>query len=102
MGDGFLAWLPPTVDPMPVVLAIAAGCERADGSPWALRAGSHVGNPIRHNGDLFGNDVNLVARLCAAAEPGELVRSSGGGHAAEQLEVRGLDAPVTVWRVAIP
>lgn len=101
MGDGFLAWLPPPADPVPVVAAVVAGCTRPEGEPWALRAASHIGHPIRHGGDLFGTDVNLVARLCAAAEPGELVRSHGGTDAPEQLAVRGLEAPVAVWRVAI-
>lgn len=102
MGDGVLAWLPPDRDPVPVVRTVAEGCERPDGQPWLLRAGSHVGHPIRHGGDLFGNDVNLVARLCAAAAPGQLVRSHGGVDAPEQLDVRGLDDPVPVWREAIP
>ena len=101
MGDGVLAWLPPAADPVPVVAAMAAGCSRPSGEPWRLRAASHIGNPIRHRNDLFGNDVNLVARLCDAAEPGELVRSGGGRGAPEKLEVRGFDTPVPVWRVAL-
>ena len=101
MGDGFLAWLPPAADPLPVIAAVAAWCERPSGERWQLRAASHIGHPIRHGGDLFGNDVNLVARLCAAAAPGELVRSVGASDP-EHLEVRGLDAPVPVWRLAIP
>jgi class 3 adenylate cyclase len=102
MGDGFLAWLPPAADPVPVIAAVAAGCEQPSGDRWQLRAASHVGHPIRHRGDLFGNDVNLVARLCAAAAPGELVRSVGGIDDPEHLLVRGLDAPVPVWRSPIP
>lgn len=102
MGDGFLASMPPSADPLPVVSAVAAGCERPDADLWQVRAASHVGHPIRHNGDLFGHDVNLVARLCAAAAPGELVRSHGGSDHPEQLHVRGLDLPVPVWRVPIP
>jgi class 3 adenylate cyclase len=101
MGDGFLAWLPPTADPLPVIAAVAAGCERPTGERWQLRAASHVGHPIRHRGDLFGNDVNLVARLCDAAAPGELVCSGGGADDPEHLAVRGLDAAVPVWRMAI-
>jgi class 3 adenylate cyclase len=102
MGDGFLAWLPPAADPGPVVAAVAAGCALPNGERWQLRAASHIGHPIRHRGDLFGNDVNIVARLCQAAAPGELVRSAGGSHAPESLAVRGLDAPVAVWRSVIP
>jgi class 3 adenylate cyclase len=101
MGDGFLAWLPPTADPLPVITAVAAGCERPTGERWQLRAASHIGHPIRHRGDLFGNDVNLVARLCDAAAPGELVCSGGGTADPEHLTVRGLDATVPVWRLAI-
>lgn len=101
MGDGFLAWLPPSTDPLPVVTAVAAGCLQPSGRSWPMRAASHVGFPIRHHNDLFGNDVNLVSRLCAAAAPGELVRSSGGRGEPEHLDVRGFDAPVLVWRVAL-
>lgn len=101
MGDGVLAWLPHDRDPVPVVRSMASAFARPDGEPWLLRAASHVGRPIRHGGDLFGNDVNLVARLCGAASPGELVCSSIGDAAAELLEVRGLEDAVPVRRMAI-
>lgn len=101
MGDGVLAWLPPTTDPEPLVKAMAARCAQPSGEAWALRAASHIGSPIRHRNDLFGNDVNLVARLCDAAAPGELVRSSGGVGEPERLDVRGFDAPVPIWRVGL-
>ena len=101
LGDGFLAWLPPGKDPLPVLRSVAAGCEQPSGEPWQLHAASHVGRPIRHRGDLFGPDVNLVSRLCDAAGPGELVRSAGGYGAPESLAVRGFDDPISVWRVAI-
>jgi class 3 adenylate cyclase len=100
LGDGFLAWIPPANDPMPVLRAVADGCSHASGQPWRLHAASHVGHPIQHRGDLFGADVNLVSRLCGAAAPGELVRSTGAGTP-ELLTVRGFDAPIPVWRVAI-
>jgi class 3 adenylate cyclase len=102
LGDGFLAWLPPSADPMPVLSHVAARCERPTGVAWQLHAASHVGHPIRHGGDLFGRDVNLVSRLCDAAQPGELVRSGGGHGDPERLVVRGFEDPIPVWRVAIP
>lgn len=103
LGDGFLAWLPPTVDPLPIVVALADRCTRPTGERWRLRAASHVGHPIRHGGDLFGGDVNLVSRLCQAAEPDQLVvsRTADAGADVERLAVRGMAEPVPVARVSI-
>jgi len=103
LGDGVLAWLPPTGDVEGVARRIAAGCRRPGGEPWSLRAASHRGTPIRSNGDLFGADVNLVARLCDLAEPGELVSTLGSdsGADAEEVAVRGVDAPVAIRRTVL-
>jgi class 3 adenylate cyclase len=101
LGDGFLAWLPPSGDPMPVLRAVTVGCSGSDGQRWQLHAASHVGHPIQHSGDLFGADVNLVSRLCDAAAPGELVRSGGGRGEPESLTLRGFDDPISVWREVI-
>jgi class 3 adenylate cyclase len=46
--------------------------------------------------------VNLVARLCDAAGPGQLVRSAGGHGEPERLAVRGFEDPIPVWRELIP
>jgi class 3 adenylate cyclase len=40
-----------------------------------LRIGLHAGEPIEEHGDLFGNAVNLAARLCAVAGPSEILVS---------------------------
>ena len=101
MGDGLLAWVPPSTEPGPVLAELAGGCEQPSGQRWQLHAASHVGRPIRHRGDLFGRDVNLVARLCDAARPGELLRTAGGHGEPEHLRVRGFDEPVEVWREVI-
>lgn len=102
LGDGFLAWLPPATDALPVMARLAARCSQPTGTPWRLRAASHVGRPLRHGHDLFGGDVNLVARLCELARPDELVLSRpGDALAPEHLELRGMADPVPVARVAI-
>lgn len=105
LGDGFLAWLPPHVDPLPVVTSLAGRCVQPSGDRWRVRAASHVGHPIRHGGDLFGGDVNLVARLCDAAAPDELVLSrpleGGATDGTEHLLLRGMSEAVPVTRVAI-
>jgi class 3 adenylate cyclase len=68
-----------------------------------LRAAVHSGRPISFRGDLFGADVNLAARLCSAAQPGELVMTTAPSDpAAESLNVRGLRDPISVTRMVVP
>jgi adenylate cyclase len=43
--------------------------------PLAVHAGIHFGQVIRVGGDVFGDAVNLTARLAASAKPGELLAS---------------------------
>ena len=40
-----------------------------------LRAGIHLGRPRKVGGDYLGVDVNVAARLCDAARPGEILLS---------------------------
>jgi adenylate cyclase len=40
-----------------------------------LRVGTHVGRPRRLGGDYFGVDVNVAARIAAAADAGEVLVS---------------------------
>jgi adenylate cyclase len=79
MGDGHMA-----VFPLPVADAVAAACEAVAavarielaGHRPALRAGLHVGSPRRLGSDWFGVDVNVAARVGAAAGPGEVLISA--------------------------
>jgi adenylate cyclase len=43
--------------------------------PLAIHAGVHFGHIIKTHDDLFGDAVNLTARLAACAKPGELLAS---------------------------
>lgn len=98
LGDGVLLALPPGQDPARLVRGLARTLAAGD-PPWRLHAGAHVGCPIRHGGDVYGRDVNLVARLCAQAQAGEmLVTDEGGGQA---VELAGVDAPVQVRRLPL-
>ncbi|OOZ75453.1 hypothetical protein BOW50_11540 [Solemya velum gill symbiont] len=38
-----------------------------------LRIGLSAGEPIEEHGDLFGTSVQLAARLCSHAEPGQVL-----------------------------
>lgn len=101
LGDGFLGWLPPTADPLPTLRAIAAACTLPSGEQWPLRAACHRGSPIQFRGDVFGADVNLVARLCATAQPDELLCSMPVGPGLESVALRGLAEPVAIRREAL-
>ena len=107
LGDGFLAVLPPEADVVPTVRRVArrfSSRNPDDTQSVSLRFGVHRGCPIRHGGDVFGADVNLVARLCQAAAPDELVASAvsaAGAADREVLMVRGLDTGVPVVRADV-
>lgn len=102
LGDGFLGAVDPSADPVSLLRHVRAHCTRHDGTSWPVRAAAHLGAPIRHRNDLFGGDVNLVARLCGEARPDELVVSvADPGPGEERVAIRGLDAEVAVRRVAL-
>lgn len=44
--------------------------------PIQVRIGLAAGEPIEHNHDFFGSTVQLAARLCAHAEPEQIVLSN--------------------------
>jgi adenylate cyclase len=46
-----------------------------DGFRPQLRTGVHLGRPHKVGGDYLGVDVNVAARLCDAAKPGEVLAS---------------------------
>jgi adenylate cyclase len=99
LGDGVLGALPVGADAVGALERLAGRLEHPDGGCWSIRAAAHAGRPIVLDGDVFGHDVNLVARLCAAAGADELLLSGLGNRPAdESLVIRGLDAPVVVCR----
>jgi adenylate cyclase len=77
LGDGLMAVFPDTEE------AVAAALESRDavggldigGHRPRMRAGVHVGRPRMLGGDYLGVDVNIAARVAAAAGPGEVLVS---------------------------
>ncbi len=99
LGDGVLGTIDSEADPLLPLRGLAEDLRELDGGGWQLRAAAHHGAPIHHRGDLYGRDVNLVARLCAMAQPGEaLLTVPAGASMGEAVAVRGFDDPVTVRR----
>jgi adenylate cyclase len=77
LGDGLMAVFE---QPEEAVAAAHEACEGlariqlGDHRPQ-LRAGVHVGRPRKLGGDYFGVDVNIAARVAAAARGGEVLVS---------------------------
>jgi adenylate cyclase len=73
LGDGVMA-----VFDEPAA-AVLAGCQAATAAgelhPPGLRAGVHFGRPRKLGGDYYGVDVNVAARVAAAAGGGEVLVS---------------------------
>lgn len=102
LGDGILGWLPPEADPIGPLGEVRRGMSGVRGRQWVTHSAAHRGRPIVQGGDLFGADVNLVARLCAMAGPDEvLVTAADDDRDAEWLEVRGMGQSVPVTRVSL-
>jgi len=79
--------------------------------PLLVRIGVAAGEPIEHHNDLFGSTVQLAARLCAHAEPEQILVSNAVAelcigkalpfHDLGQVALKGFDQPVHVHRVAV-
>jgi adenylate cyclase len=77
LGDGLMATFD---DPGEALEAACQASSELDdvevsGHSPRLRAGLHVGRPRRLGGDFYGVDVNIAARVAAAAGPGEVLIS---------------------------
>jgi class 3 adenylate cyclase len=82
--------------------------------PLKVRVGTAAGEPVEQNNDLFGSTVQLAARLCAHAQPEQILVSNaipdlciGKGLLFEELGevvLKGFGAPVrahaAAWREA--
>jgi adenylate cyclase len=107
-GDGALVEFASVADA--VACAIEAQTASAGaGSPIVLRIGVNLGDVILQDGDIYGDGVNVAARLEALAAPGGVcvsgvVRESLGGRIdaaftdGGEVAVKNLDRPIRVWR----
>ena len=59
----------------PAAKKVSTAPIEVDGYRPQLRTGIHLGRPRKLGGDYFGVDVNIAARLCDAAKPGEILVS---------------------------
>lgn len=80
--------------------------------PLTARIGAAAGEPIEHHQDLFGSTVQLAARLCAHAEPEQILVSNVVVELCAgkripfrdlgEVALRGFESPVRVHAVAWP
>jgi class 3 adenylate cyclase/TolB-like protein/Flp pilus assembly protein TadD len=109
-GDGILAEFPSAVSAVRCAVEIQQEMAHT-GGPIQFRIGINLGDVIHERGDVFGDGVNVAARLEALAEPGTTYVSKAvfdqvGDRIAldhENLgehQVKHIARPVNVYRVA--
>ena len=108
MGDGTLVEFPSVVEAVGCALAIQQALATEDG-PIKLRIGINLGDVIIDGDDIYGDGVNITARLEALAEPGGICISSivheSLGHRVEAAfcdagdhKVKNIARPIRVYR----
>jgi TolB-like protein/class 3 adenylate cyclase/Tfp pilus assembly protein PilF len=116
MGDGVLLEFASAVNAVQCAVELqkkmaAANDDVADDRRVVLRIGINLGDVIVEGGDLYGDGVNIAARLQTVAEPGAIcvsakVRDEVGRKLAVNFEdlgareLKNVDASVHIYRVA--
>jgi adenylate cyclase len=115
IGDGALAEFASVVSAVQCALAIQAGTTEAEaqapeGHRIRHRIGIHLGDVIVEGDDIYGDGVNVAARIQALAEPGGVAISSGTrDHLAGKIQadykdmgehsVKNIERPIHVFAV---
>jgi len=116
-GDSLLIEFPSVLDALRCAVDLQRGiAEHNTNIPEdrriEFRVGINLGDVIEQEGDLFGDGVNVAARLEAIAEPGGIcisavahdqVRGRGGVEFADmgQVTLKNIPAPVHAYRVLL-
>jgi len=116
-GDGLLAEFPSVVEAVECAVEIQRGmiprnAAEPDGCQIRFRIGVNLGDIILDDGDIFGDGVNVAARLEGLAEPGGIclhrdVRSQVRNRlplAFEdmgEVEVKNIERPLRVYRIVL-
>ena len=114
-GDGFIGTFDSAVDAVRAAIEIqsgaaAAGASAADDHRIRFRIGINTGDVITVPGDVYGDTVNVAARLEALAEPGGICISTGVRDAVRgkfslefenrgELNVKNIPDPVGTFNV---
>lgn len=110
MGDGFLVEFASVVEAVRCAVAVQRAMAARAESDLQFRIGVHVGDVIADGDDLYGDGVNIAARLEALAAPGGVcvsarVNEDVSGRIAEEFDdggeqrLKNIDRPVRVYRL---
>lgn len=80
IGDEVMAVFAGADDAASAAAAMQFGVERLGppaGVRLGVRIGFHVGPVVEHEGDVFGDSVNLASRLCDLASKGQIITDRG-------------------------
>ena len=114
-GDGLLAEFNSVVDAMRCAVDVQRGMAERNSDVLPnnrieFRIGINVGDVIEDNGDIFGDGVNVAARLEAIAEPGDICVSDDAHRQirdkldivfddAGEQNLKNIERPVRVFKV---
>jgi adenylate cyclase len=114
-GDGALVEFPSAVDALSAAIAFQqavteANHDQPEETRIVFRIGLHLGDLIVEGDDLYGDGVNVAARLEAEAPPGGIVvsraiREAVDGrlkaklHALGELALKNIERPIRAFRV---
>lgn len=107
LGDGVMLAFERVADAVGSAGALRAAAVDADLPP--LHIGVSAGPVVERDGDYYGRTVNLAARICSVAAPGEILANQTAADAAQgasveplgAIELKGIPAPVALFRVDI-
>ncbi len=111
MGDGTLVEFASVVDAVECAVAIQTGMPAVQlaAGGITLRIGINLGDVIIEGDDIYGDGVNIAARLEPLAEPGgicvsSIVNESVGNRLditfndSGEVQVKNVDRPIRVWK----
>ncbi|MDP3894697.1 adenylate/guanylate cyclase domain-containing protein [Nocardioides sp.] len=114
-GDGFMVVFPRPEDAVGAGVSIQQALDGARGrhlrrTPIRVRMGLHTGTAIERDGDWFGRNVAMAARVAAQAQGGQILVTEDvrqllgddvGLEPGPQVELKGLAGAHQLWAVAV-
>jgi TolB-like protein len=107
LGDGWIVEFPSISDATASAIEVQEGLENHQ--IIRLRIGVHIGDVTFQDDDIYGDGINVAARLEALAEPGQVLISDTAHHSldskavgvfdgGEEHQLKNIARSVAVWR----